>query len=213
MATFIDESGDTGHARDSLRYFRLAAVWMPTRAAADQFRADIRQLRQDLGVGGTFEFKFARTHSHPERRQAFFDCAAKHDFRFSCCGIDKAGPYWGRAPAAEQHWATATTIAVCLRQVYHQSEQLNRPLRDQLWVDNNGDEGFLKAIRLAFRGLRSQLHPGAPMVCNPRFRESASDEVMQLVDMACGAAGAYLDGESKWFDLIKTKCLGLMQLP
>jgi hypothetical protein len=213
MPTFINESGDTGHARHSLPYFRLAAVWIPTLAAADLFRADVRRLRQDLEVGEKFEFKFARTHSHPERRRAFFDCAAQHDFRFSFCGIDKTGAYWGRAPAEEQHWATAASIAACLRQVYHQAEQSIRPLRDPVLVDDNGDKGFLKAIRIAFRGLQSQLHPGVPMVSNPRFRGSATDEVMHLVDMVCGAAGACLDGDSTCYDLIKPKCMGLMRLP
>ncbi len=213
MPTFIDESGDTGHARDSLSYFRLAAVWMPTLAAADLFRADVRRLRQYLEVGEKFEFKFARTSSRHDRRRAFLECAANHDFRFSFCGIDKTGPYWGRASAEEQHWATATSIAVCLRQVYHQAEQPTRSLREQVLVDDNGDEGFLKAIQIAFQGLRSKLHPGAHMVRNPRFRGSAPDEVMQLVDMACGAAGACLDGDSKWYDLIQSKCMGMMQLP
>ena len=45
MPTLIDESGDTGHSRDSLPYFRLATVWMPDLDAATAFREAIRAPR------------------------------------------------------------------------------------------------------------------------------------------------------------------------
>ncbi len=213
MPTLIDESGDTGHSRDSLPYFRLATVWMPDLDAATAFREAIRALRDELHLGRSLEFKFAATSSYPERRRAFFERALKHPFQFAFCGIDKTTRYWRHAPAEEQHWATATSLAVCLRPIYHGAEQPSRPLRDDVLVDDNGDRAFLKAINRAFRGLRSQLHPNASMVAKARFRGSAADEVMQLVDMVCGAAGACLDGDSLWYDLIRERCLGLIRLP
>jgi hypothetical protein len=213
MPTLIDESGDTGHSRNSLPYFRLAAVWLPDLDAAAAFRDSIRRLREELHLGRSFEFKFAATSSHPERRDAFFRRALDYPFQFAWCGLDKTTWYWSKAPAAEQHWATATSLAVCLRSTYLAAEQPSRPLRDQVLVDNNADKAFLHAINRAFRNLRSRLHPDAPMVANARFRGSAPDEAMQLVDMVCGATGAHLNGDSTWYNLIRSRCLGLMQLP
>jgi len=218
MPTFIDESGDTGHSQSSSPYFRLAAVWIPSVEEATVFRESVRQLRHnrpDLHLEGGFEFKFAKTHSHPERREAFFQLALVHSFQFAVCAIDKTQGHWRNAPAGEQHWATATDVAVSLRSAYHEAEAAHpdRPLRDPILVDDNQDQNFLAAIRAAFRGLRSKLHPDMPMVRNPRFRGSKADEVLHLADMVCGAAGAWIDGDSTWYDLIKPRCLGLTQLP
>ena len=89
----------------------------------------------------------------------------------------------------------------------------DRPLQDPLVVDDNQDRKFLKAIQVAFQGLRSELHPNVPMVRSPRFRGSAPDEVLHLADMVCGATGAYLTGDARWYKLIKSRCVGLTTLP
>lgn len=213
MPTFIDESGETGHSRGSLPYFRLAAVWMPDRAVTDSFREDVRQLRQRLNLGASFEFKFTRTHCHPDRAHAFFGLSLHHQFSFSVCAIDKTKGSWRNAPSREQHWAAATSLASCLRRAYHQAERPERPLRDPILVDDNRDPKFLAAIHIAFHCLKSQLHPGLAMVLPPRFRDSQPDEVMQLVDMVCGATGAAIDGNPTWYNFIKGRCLGLICLP
>jgi len=218
MPTFIDESGETGHTRTSSPYFRLAAVWMPSLDEANEFRFAVRNLRvdrSDLRLEEGFEFKFARTHTGPERRRAFFDLALKFDFSFAVCSIDKTARYWRTASAEEQHWATATALSASLWSTYLKAElgKPDKPLRDPIWVDNNQDKRFLEAIRLAFHGLTSRLHPGIALVRNPRFRGSKADEVMHLVDMVCGAAGRFVDGDSEWFDLIAERCVDLTQLP
>lgn len=213
MPTFIDESGDTGHASGSLPYFRLAALWMPSLTIAEDFRAGVRHLRRTLHLDESLEFKFSRTHAYPARRDAFLRCALRHPFHFSFCGIDKTQGHWRTAPGKEQHWAAATSLAACLRSVYRQAESPAHPLREPILVDDNEDQSFLKAIAAAFRGLRSPLHPNAGLVGKPRFRGSAPDEVMQLVDMICGATGAYLDGDPTWYELIQERCVGLIRLP
>ncbi len=213
MPTFIDESGDTGHSRDSLPYFRLAGVWMPSCEVANSFRHSVREVRGTLNLDSTFEFKFVRLQSSHDRVQAFFEVAMKHEFRFAVCGIDKQKGHWRTAPSAEQHWATATSLAVCLKPAYLAAETGDRPLRDPVFVDDNGDKDFLEAVKTAFRGMKSRLHPGYPMIANPKFRRSKPDEAMQLVDMICGATGAYIDKHPYWFEVIKPRCLGLIQLP
>lgn len=213
MPTAIDESGDTGHAKDSLPYFRLAAIWMPSDAESNAFRESVRVLRSRLGLPRSYEFKFARTQPHPDRRKAFFDNALNFPFRFAVCAIDKEKGRWKTAPSREQHWAAATCLAVDLRSVYHSAEIPACPLREQIIVDDNGDKSFLKSIGVAFRGLRSRLHPSFPMTTNPRFRGSKADEVMHLVDMVCGATGAFIDGDPSWYDMVKERCVGLTRLP
>src|SRR5437016_5899141 len=139
--------------------------------------------------------------------------ALHHKFGFAVCAIDKTTEYWRKAPTKEQHRVAATALAGDLHKVYLQAEQADRPLRDQLLVDDNGDRDFLAAIERAFRSLKSLLHPRAAMVLKPRFRASHSDEVMQLADMVCGASGASIDGDSMWYNLIADRCVGLSRIP
>ena len=115
----------------------------------------------------------------------------------------------------EQLRATATHLAESLCGTYHDAEdaQPERLLKEPILVDNNGNRNFLAAIRDAFRGLRSKRHPGISMVKTPRFRDSRPDEVMQLADMVCGAAGASLQGKLQWYELIKGRCVRLTLLP
>jgi hypothetical protein len=213
MPTFIDESGDTGHGRGSKPYFRLAAVWLPTLNDAEAFRESVRRLRRDLGRKATYEFKFTKTHTYPEGRRRFFQIALASPFRFTVCCIDKTAAYWRRAPSQEQHWAAAVSLAVSLRPIYHATERVDSPLRDPILVDQNQDYGFLGEVQKAFHGLRSVLHPDIPLTENPRFRKSHPDEVMQLVDMVCGAVGASLDGNPEWYNIIRDRCLGVIRLP
>lgn len=217
MPTFIDESGDTGHSQTSMAYFRLAALWVPSLEETAALRESIRQLpsnRPDLHLEAGLEYKFARTASRPDIREAFFQVSLLHEFVFAFCSIDKAKVYWQTAPSREQHWATATDLSVSLRHTYHAAEALHpeRPLRDPILVDDNMDQSFLEAIRYAFHGLRSNLRPGLAMVRKPRFRDSKSDEVIQLVDMVCGAAGSAIDGDTRWYDLIRSRCIGMTTL-
>jgi Protein of unknown function (DUF3800) len=213
MPTFIDESSDTGHGHGSKPYFRLGAIWLPTLAEAEAFRKAIRKLRQRLGLPLDYEFKFAETHRHPEWRQAFFNTALDFPFRFTVCAIDKTTGRWRKANSREQHWAAATSIASCLYAVYLEAEKVAHPLRDLVVVDRNDDKKFLDAIRTALRGLQSRFHPGIPLTQNPRFRASHPDEVIQLVDMVCGATGAHLAGDVTWYKMIERCCIGLMRIP
>jgi hypothetical protein len=213
MPTFIDESGDTGHARDSLPYFRLAAVWMPHNDIANSFREKVRDLRRRMRLDSSFEFKFSKTQVHHDRRQAFFGIAMEHEFKFSFCGINKTTSYWSTASSFEQHWATATSLAVCLKPTYLGAESANNSLRESILVDDNHDKSFLKTVSTAFGGLKSVLHPKSPMTSAARFRGSKPDEVMHLVDMICGAAGAFVDGEKYWHGLVKCRCAGMVLLP
>lgn len=104
-------------------------------------------------------------------------------------------------------------MASCLRRVYEEVETDERPLRDPVLVDDNEDRKFLEEIKRAFGGLLSKRHPGVPFTAAPKFRKSHADELIQLVDMVAGATGVYVDGNSEWFDLVKSKCCGVIRVP
>ncbi len=178
MPTFIDESGDTGHEPDSARHFRLAAVWVPTQDAAEAFRAAIQQVRRDLHLAAGYEFKFAKTGPHPERREAFFRAAMRHGFRFAAASLDKQAGDWRKADRGAIHRACAVSLAATLRPTYHAEETArvaaghDRPLTELVVVDDNQDGQFLAVIKSKFRELASTRGPGVALVGKVKFRGS-----------------------------------------
>lgn len=210
MPTFIDESGDTGHKRNSKPYFRVGAVYLPSPAATDAFRAAVRRVRVDLGVRADYEFKYARTHHHPDRRAAFFDTALAHGLRFVVCCVDKTAGPWRSAFKADFYYATTMYLAATLRPVYRQAESADgRRLTEPVLVDDCEDPKYLEAVQYAFRGLPSGIEPGVSIVGRPRYGDSAGDEVLQLADMVCGAVGDRLEENGKWYDHIRAAGLGV----
>ena len=209
MPTYIDESGDTGHSKDSMPFFRLAAVWVPSLDEAEALREEIRRFRQEIQLPQTYEFKFGKSHNQPERRRGFFQAARRREFRYAVCSIAKTGEYWRKASSEDLYWAAATTLSVAMRSIYLQAENPTKALDDPIFVDDNGDRKFLKAIATAFRGLKSRYHEQLPIVRKPEFRDSQTDELIQLADMLCGATGAFLNGDPTWHDMVKMNCNGI----
>jgi len=205
MPTYIDESGDTGRTRDGgTPYFRLAAVWIPTIDDAQRFREQIRHLRLQIALRADYEFKYAKTHTRPERRKAFFNTALAQEFRFAVSSIDKTKNEWNSADRGELHWACTTELAALLRPLYHRAEQhRSAPLRERVVIDDNSDHTFLVQLKRQFRGLRSSRWDGSSLVDKVSFRDSAVDELLQLADMVCGAVGDFVDGSDwTWYNLI-----------
>lgn len=212
MPTFIDESGDTGSNPDPANgHFRLAAVWVPSHDVAEAFRDRIRQVRKQLGLKKDYEFKFSKTWIHPEYREAFFRAAMEHEFRFAVSSIDKRRESWRGADNRLFHWASAVYLAASLRPVYLEAQALRTRsgvrshLKDLVVVDDNKDRDFLDVVKQAFRGLGSACQPRLFLIDKVRFRGSKPDELIQLVDMVCGAYGAHEDGDSTWYRMIEPR--------
>jgi hypothetical protein len=210
MPTFIDESGETGAVSP---YFRLAAVWLPTQKAAENFRAGIQAFQQQEGLTG-YEYKFSKT-TQPDRRTAYFREVTKHPFRFHVACVDKKHPQWRAAGGSVIHWACAVSLAGSLRSVYLQEELrqaaeggTNRPLAELVIVDDNQDGDYLNIIKQKFRELDSGVRPGGALVGKVKFRGSGPDELLQLADMVCGAVGTYIDGDPQWYNMISAHALG-----
>jgi Protein of unknown function (DUF3800) len=210
MPTFIDESGDTGPVSNgSTPYFHLAAVWVPTHDVASAFREKIQQLRRTRGWRAGYEFKFAKTHDRHDQRVAFLATALTVEFNFIVSSLDKTTEQWLSADSQDRHWACATELAAVLRPVYCQAEARRMsPLREPVIVDDNRDGNFLSTIKQQFRGLHSQVRPGASMTGKVSFRASATDEMLRLADMICGVVGDMIQtGNTTRYNLIARRDL------
>lgn len=204
MPTFIDESGDTGNAVGSSPYFRLAAVWVPTLEDVGGFRASVQELRRQLGLNAAFEFKHATTHLYPQRRMGFLKAALAFDFRFAFTSIEKREAYWEGASRKEIQWECVTDLAACMRFIYERHElQHSLPIRELIFVDDNGDQSFFQLVKRQFGAMRSRKFAPRSLVGKVRFRKSDDLAMIQLADMICGVAGDVMDGKSsEAFDLI-----------
>jgi hypothetical protein len=209
MPTFIDESGDVGFEPDSARYFRLAAVWVPSSDAAAAFRNTVRELRLRHHLPNDYEFKYFSTRKIPIVCEEFFRMALGQSFRFSVCCIDKTAEQSLITNRRAIHYLSSMSIATAMRHVYVGDHRHNEPVT----VDDNGDSTFLATITHAFRGIQSG---GRPLVGHPRFKDSKSDELLQLADMTCGAVGQHVErypcdnqDEPCWYEIIKSAGIGV----
>jgi hypothetical protein len=214
MPTFIDESGETGQVSP---HFRLAAVWLPTQEDVEVYRRAIQGFQQQHGLQG-YEFKSSK--SMPNwRREAYFQAALAHPFKFAVASVDKQHPDWRDAGASVIHWVCAVTLAASLRATYCEEEKRragtngDRPLNALVVVDDNRDRKFLTVIKTKFREMRSGVRPDSPLVGKVKFRGSGPDELIQLADMVCGAVADHLDGDLTYFDLISARSLGITRIP
>ena len=215
MPTFIDESGETGSVSP---YFRLAAVWLPTLEAVEAYRMTIREFQRKFGLVG-YEFKSSKSISL-DRRLSFFRAAMAHHFKFTVSSVDKQHPEWRAADGADIHRACAVSLAGSLRRVYLEEEARrskesggDHPLNELVIVDDNRDSNFLTIIKQTFREMRSGVRSGSPLVGKVKFRGSGPEELIQLVDMICGAVGDSLGGENTCYKLIESRDLGITLIP
>ena len=144
----------------------------------------------------------------------------KHPFRFAVASVDKGHPDWRTAGGPVIHWASVVSLSAALRPVYLAEEARraketgdNHPLNESVIVDDNEDADFLTLVKQKFRGLRSGVRTGSPLVKKVRFRGSGPDELVQLADMICGATGAYLDGDDTWYSIFAARDLGIVHIP
>jgi hypothetical protein len=215
MPTFIDESGETGEVSP---YFRLAAVWLPTQAAVEEYRTAIQQFQLEIGLQG-YEFKSSKGHA-PERRAAYFRAAMRHPFRFAAASVDKQHSEYRNAGRSVIHRACAVSLASCLRVTYLEEEARrvaqvggNHPLNELVVLDDNQDRAFLAVVKEKFRALKSEVRPGSPLVGKVKFRGSGPEELIQLADMVCGAVGEYLDGNGSFYEIISERDVGIIRIP
>ena len=183
----------------------LAAVWVPTLDDAGVFRNLVRHLRALRGWRANYEFKFSKTHGIRDLRAEFYGLALSREFRFAVSSTDETQSHWERSDRQELHLrAAATELAALMRPTYEEAEKA-KPMgfRELVVVDDNRDAEFLAVLKRQFRGTAISAI-GSPF-CWSRFvpELGRSDEMLQLADMVCGAASAYLDGSDPiWYEMI-----------
>ena len=80
-------------------------------------------------------------------------------------------------------------------------------------MDDNRDRKFFDLVNGQFRALGRLEQPQRFLVGQVVFCDSRDDLLLQLVDMVCGAVGAHLDGDSPWYELIKSRDLATWRFP
>lgn len=215
MPTSIDESGDAGGGAGSSQSFRLCAAVVPSVSGADALRLVLRELKPSLGLPSAYEFKFSSTGAFPERRAAFYRTALLYEWGFATVSIDKH-----RMPADERtprhcQWLATTALAAILRPVYLARFEADPKSyrKERVTVDDNRDRKFLDLVNAQFRAIGNLERPRQFLIGQVSFLDSRGDMLLQLVDMVCGAVGAYLDGDSTWYDLIQSRDLATWQFP
>lgn len=169
---------------------------MPTQVDAENFRLAIRRLRQKLGIKANYEFKYSHTSATHKIRSEFFAEALATSFRFAAHHIEKTAQH----SQTHIYWECATVLAVSLRTLYDSAEEARpNPLREPIIVDNNDDREYLNIIKRQFRGLKSK-RTRSSLIGKVAFRDSRSDEMIQLADMVCGAAADHDD--RTWYEVI-----------
>ena len=198
MPIFIDESGDTGLDEHSSRFFRLAAVWI-SKEQAEPFREAMDQLRKAFGLKQTHEFKYVWSGNHPEHREAIFQTAIQHDFRFAVCTVDKFREPWIARKGSD-------ILDVCVESILRSLWPAFVPF-ESVTIDNNDDQEFLISVKQRVRDLSQLAGSKRNLVKKVRFLNSKSDSLLQLTDLVCGLT-ADQHADPQIIRLIQTRCLG-----
>lgn len=213
MPTFLDESGDGGVGERCSDFFRLAAVWLEHVEEVEACRLAIAGVRKDvLRVPKAFEFKFSRI--NPGQRTAFFEGVAGLPFRFVVCSIAKRRAD-ARALTKDHIYRTAAeAVAGALCEFYRIAEACKgSPLNERVSADHTNDPVYFGHLRAAFLSLKSERKSGAGLVKSVKPVKSHADDLIQLVDMVCGAVGRSLDGDRELYRIIQGKRIDVIEWP
>jgi Protein of unknown function (DUF3800) len=178
----MDESGDPGMklGEGYSDYFTVCLVLFPDEADAELCRARIHSLRAELGMklsGKASEFHFCKL-SH-ERREAFLTEVSAFPFSFFTATITKAR-LSGRAWLKKDYmYETAATMAIDLVR----DELLEAKLVFDATSSRTFDWGLLRKLKK-----HVGTYEGLPVIKETRRFDSHKDDLIQLVDMVCGAA-------------------------
>ncbi len=181
----LDESGDHGMklGAGSSALFTIGLVLFPDATHADACRGRIRKLRVELGMkihGKASEFHFSNM--GPEHREAFLGAVADFPFRFFTATITKArlsGKAWYKKGYMYQR---AGVLA--LDQALDSSM-----LEARLLFDATSSRAFDWEF-LRFLKKHAGSDENMPIIQETQRLDSYKDDLIQLIDMVCGAVMA-----------------------
>lgn len=214
MPTFIDEGGEIGVKATSARHFRLVAVCFESEARVNPCVQELGGLIPALGLPATFEFHFSKnTHN---QKTAFFSTLSGHDFSFVATHFDKdAGDRVSLTQDAVRY-ETLNALARRLKEMYRCWEgqrTASAGLNERILYDECQDPSYEKAIKTAFAGLGSSNGRGGKLIRSIKSGKSKAELRLQIADMVCGAVGLHLNGDSTYYDMIRSKEHAILVLP
>jgi hypothetical protein len=200
----MDESGDPGMklGKGSSDLFTVGMVLFQQEAEAEACRARIQTLRVELGMklsGKKAEFHFRAIGE--EHRRAFLSAMAPFAFQFFSCTIDKtrlSGKAWAKK---EYMYKRAGMVTIDLA--------IGSMLEAKLLFDATSSRQFdwelLRALKkhAGYRG-------GRPVIKETHRLDSYKDDMVQLIDMVCGAVMAE---DRQYHRLIRQREAGRVVFP
>lgn len=184
MIIFLDESGDAGFKLEqgSSTYFIIALVIFDSFDDAETTAKKVQDLRSALKLSPHFEFKFNKMSDY--LRLQFLEGMRQAPFRVRAIVVDKR---LLRSDTLRRDKEKFYSYFVKLALQHNASTISGAKLR----VDGSGDRAFKRA----FGGyLRKEL---GGILSDCKFRDSASDDLIQLADMIAGATRRFHDEDKQ----------------
>jgi len=178
----FDDSGDPGVRKLCLetsnpsRYFSIATVLFSESGHASECEKRIIALREELALSPSHEFHF--TNAGKNNRKRFLEAVASIPFRYVVVTIDKTrlpGNAWNKKMYLVQK---AALLAL---------EEIKQYLDNaRVFIDKGSDKNFDRKL---CRYLKKQAGfvEGRPRIKEARSYDSEKHNLIQMVDMVCGA--------------------------
>ena len=184
MIVFLDESGDAGFklGQGSSTYFVIALVIFDSFDDAEETAKVIQGLRGSLKLHSHFVFKLNKMSD--QLRLQFLEGVQQAPFRVRAMVVDKR-LLVSESFRQDKEKFYSSFVKLALQR--HAATIAGAKLR----VDGSGDRAFKKA----FGGyLRKEL---GGLLADCKFRDSASDDLIQLADMLAGSIRRAYDEEKR----------------
>ena len=181
MYVFLDESGDAGFKLEqgSSTFFIIVLIIFDSAEDAQQTERKIRDLRVSLKVRDNFEFKFNKMDDF--RRLQFLEAVRGCPFRIRAMVVDKRLIHSDTLRKDKNKFYNYFVEKV----LEHNQGRIRQA---KLRVDGSGGREFKNAFKTY---LRQRLPSGTLADC--KFKDSASDSLIQLADMVAGALRRHYD--------------------
>lgn len=183
MEVFADESGDIGFRlrRGSSPYLVLVLLVFPSDSALGAARKTIDDLRHATGYRGEYHF----TSNSNSRRVEFLEAVSRLDFSYKPVVADKRALYAENIRLVEikkhllEFMITEVTLAAGL-------PEQTVLVYDEFRQDREFQREFSAQIRKALS------NRGSLCLKEIKHRDSSKDDLVQMVDMLCGAFHRWL---------------------
>ena len=198
MLCFVDESGDTGlqTSAGSSTYFTITLLLFSEHDEADACDQRIMLLRRELGLPEGFEFHFS--HNSVRVKEAFFNAVVPYNFFYLAFSINKSRLYGEGFKYKESFYKYTCGLIF---------ENAKPHLENAIVIfDGNGSREFRQQLDTY---LKRKINPkgGIPHIKKTKIQNSKSNNLIQMVDMVCGAVSQSLKhprkDSMKYYNMIR----------